>query len=47
MLAGSLAALAGFVDLGHFGSTAINGHVNDPPAAITAAVIGGTALVGG
>jgi ribose transport system permease protein len=47
MLAGILAGIAGFIDLSHFGSTAINGHANDPLAAITAAVIGGTALTGG
>jgi ribose transport system permease protein len=47
MLGGLLAGLAGFIDLTHFGSTAVNGHVNDPLAAITAAVIGGTALTGG
>jgi ribose transport system permease protein len=47
MLAGILAGVAAFIDLSHFGSTAINGHTNDPLAAITAAVIGGTALVGG
>ncbi|MGM7774683.1 ABC transporter permease [Arthrobacter sp. KNU-44] len=47
LLAGGLAGLAGFLSLAHFGSTSINGHVNDPLAAITAAVIGGAALTGG
>jgi ribose transport system permease protein len=47
MLGGGLAGLAGFIDLGHFGSTTLNGHTNDPLAAITAAVIGGAALSGG
>jgi ribose transport system permease protein len=47
IFAGILCGLAGFIDLAHFGSTAVNGHVNDPLAAITAAVIGGTALTGG
>lgn len=45
--AGAIAGLAGFVNLSHFGATSINGHANDPLAAITAAVIGGTALAGG
>ena len=47
IFAGTLCGLAGFIDLAHFSSTAVNGHVNDPLAAITAAVIGGTALTGG
>lgn len=47
VLAGSIAGLAGFINLAHFGSTSINGHTNDPLAAITAAVIGGAALAGG
>jgi ribose transport system permease protein len=47
MLGGALAGLAGFIDIGHFGSTTLNGHTNDPLAAITAAVIGGAALAGG
>jgi ribose transport system permease protein len=47
IFAGLLCGLAGVIDLAHFGSTAVNGHVNDPLAAITAAVIGGTALTGG
>jgi ribose transport system permease protein len=47
MLAGGLAGIAGFLDLGHFGATTIQGHNNDPLNAITAAVIGGAALAGG
>lgn len=47
VLSGAIAGLAGFLNLAHFGSTAINGHGNDPLAAITAAIIGGAALAGG
>ena len=47
VLAGGMAGLAGFVSLSHFGATTLNGHTNDPLTAITAAVIGGTALSGG
>lgn len=47
VLAGSLAGLAGFIDLARFASTSINGHANDALAAVTAAVIGGTLLEGG
>ena len=47
VLAGALAGLAGFLSLAHFGGTSINGHTNDPLAALTAAVIGGAALTGG
>ncbi|WP_409329111.1 ABC transporter permease [Trujillonella humicola] len=46
-LAGALAGLAGFFSLANFGSTTIAGHNNDALNAITAAVIGGTALMGG
>ncbi|MDX6234327.1 MAG: ribose transport system permease protein [Nocardioidaceae bacterium] len=46
-LVGSLAGLAGLVDLARFGSTAIAGHANDALGAVTAAVIGGTQLEGG
>jgi ribose transport system permease protein len=47
ILAGSLAGLAGFIDLARFASTSITGHANDALAAVTAAVIGGTLLEGG
>ena len=47
VLAGGMAGLAGFISLAHFGATTLNGHTNDPLTAITAAVIGGTALSGG
>jgi ribose transport system permease protein len=47
VLGGSLAGLAGFVDLARFGSTALAGHSNDALGAVTAAVIGGTLLEGG
>jgi ribose transport system permease protein len=46
-LAGALAGLAGFVDIAHYGSTTIAGHTDDALAAVTSAVIGGTALTGG
>ena len=47
VLGGSLAGLAGFIDLARFGSTAIGGHANDALGAVTAVVIGGTLLEGG
>jgi ribose transport system permease protein len=47
MLAGALAGLAGFVDIARYSSTTASGHTQDGLAAITAAVIGGTALAGG
>ncbi|MFT4030378.1 MAG: ABC transporter permease [Protaetiibacter sp.] len=47
VLGGTLAGLAGFIDLARFGSTAISGHGNDALGAVTAAVIGGTLLEGG
>ncbi|MEX0428021.1 ABC transporter permease [Nocardioides sp. DS6] len=47
ILGGALAGVAGFIDLSHFGSTAIQGHSNDALNAVTAAVIGGTMLEGG
>jgi ribose transport system permease protein len=47
MLAGTLAGLAGFLDLSRYGSTALNGHNNAALEAITAVVIGGTLLEGG
>jgi ribose transport system permease protein len=47
MLAGALAGLAGFVDISRYTSTTVSGHTQDGLAAITAAVIGGTALAGG
>jgi ribose transport system permease protein len=47
VLGGSLAGLAGFIDLARFGSTALSGHANDALGAVTAAVIGGTLLEGG
>lgn len=47
ILCGVLAGIAGFVDLGHYASTTVNGHANDALAAITAVVIGGTRLEGG
>jgi len=44
---GALAGLAGFMSLAQYGATTLTGHVNDPLAAITAVVIGGTLLEGG
>lgn len=45
--AGSLAGLAGFVDIARFGSTAATGHTQDALNAVTAVIIGGTLLEGG
>jgi ribose transport system permease protein len=47
MLVGSLAGLAGFIELTRFATTNLAGHQTDALAAITAAVIGGTSLFGG
>lgn len=44
---GLMAGLAGFMSLAQYGATTISGHTNDPLAAITAVVIGGTLLEGG
>jgi ribose transport system permease protein len=46
-LAGAFAGFAAFVDLARFGSTAIASHALDGLSAVTAVVIGGTALTGG
>ena len=46
-LAGVFAGFAAFVDLARFGSTAIASHSLDGLNAVTAVVIGGTALTGG
>jgi ribose transport system permease protein len=45
--AGGLAGLAGFINLSHYAATTSLGHASDSLAAVTAAVIGGTALMGG
>lgn len=47
MAVGAICGLAGFMDLSKFTSTSLAGHVNDGLTAVTAAVIGGTALAGG
>lgn len=47
LLAGLLAAAAGFVDIAHYSATTVNGHAQDALTAFTAAVIGGTVLEGG
>jgi len=46
-IAGAFAGFAAFVDLARFGSTAIASHSLDGLNAVTAVVIGGTALTGG
>ena len=46
-LAGALAGLAGFINLSHYAATTSLGHSSDSLAAVTAAVIGGTAMAGG
>ena len=46
-LAGTLAGLAGFMNLARFGTTTIGGHNTDNLQAIAAVVIGGTSLFGG
>ncbi|GAA1917811.1 ABC transporter permease [Microbacterium aoyamense] len=45
--AGMLAGLSGFISLSQYAATTTQGHANDALAAVTAAVIGGTALTGG
>jgi ribose transport system permease protein len=47
LIAGTLAGLAGFVDIARFGTTTVAGHAEDGLAAVTAVVIGGTLLEGG
>ncbi len=47
MISGALGGLAGFVDLSVYLQTAVTSHTLDPLNALTAVVIGGTALVGG
>jgi ribose transport system permease protein len=47
LYAGGLAGLAGFLALARFGTTSINGHLNDNLQTITAVAIGGTSLFGG
>ncbi|MEW1861319.1 ABC transporter permease [Streptomyces sp. NPDC088194] len=46
-LAGTLAGLAGFLDLALYASANIAGHTNDNLQAVTAVVLGGTSLFGG
>ena len=47
MISGFLGGLAGFVDLSVYLQTAVTSHTLDPLNALTAVVIGGTALTGG
>jgi ribose transport system permease protein len=47
VLGGALAGLAGFIDIARFDTTNTSGHTLDALAALTAAVVGGTALQGG
>ncbi len=46
-LSGLLAGVAAMLSLGRFSTTTLEGHTNDPLEAITAVVLGGTALTGG
>ena len=46
-LSGFLAGFAAMLSLGRFSTTTLEGHANDPLEAITAVVLGGTALAGG
>lgn len=46
-MAGAFAGFAGFVDVARLGATAISSHELDGLSAVTAVVIGGTALTGG
>ena len=46
-LTGTLAGLAGFMNLARFGTTTLGGHNTDNLQAIAAVVIGGTSLFGG
>lgn len=46
-LAGTLAGLAGFLNLARFATTSIAGHSTDNLQAISAVVLGGTSLFGG
>ena len=46
-LSGVLAGVAAMLSLGRFSTTTLEGHANDPLEAITAVVLGGTALTGG
>ncbi|GAB2692897.1 ABC transporter permease [Nocardia thraciensis] len=47
LMAGTLAGLAGFMNLAYFGTTTIAGHTTDNLDAIAGVVIGGTSLFGG
>lgn len=47
VIVGALCGIAGFIDLGQFGTTDVSGHQADALAAIAGAVIGGTRLSGG
>jgi ribose transport system permease protein len=47
VLGGALAGLAGYIDVSRFDTTNTSGHTLDALAALTAAVVGGTALQGG
>jgi ribose transport system permease protein len=46
-LMGTLAGLAGFMNLARFGTTTVSGHATDNLNVIAAVVIGGTSLFGG
>lgn len=47
VVAGTMAGLAGFLDITRFGTTAISGHETTMLQALSAVIIGGTSLFGG
>jgi ribose transport system permease protein len=47
VLSGTLAGMAGFLDITRFGTTAISGHETTMLQALSAVIIGGTSLFGG
>lgn len=47
VISGTLAGLAGFLDITRFGTTAISGHETTMLQALSAVIIGGTSLFGG
>ncbi len=46
-ISGSLAGIAGFLNLARFSSTTISGHTSDNLQTVAAVVLGGTSLLGG
>lgn len=47
LVAGTMAGMAGFLDITRFGTTAISGHETTMLQALSAVIIGGTSLFGG